>query len=73
MRNLWRDHSLTIVGFGIGTALLLAAIPFREGTTFDILSGVGGGVLGTAVIFALSGPLREKNKPEEHPENDNGA
>jgi thiol:disulfide interchange protein len=66
---LWRNHSLTIVLTGLGLFLTVLALyfvwPLEPDRWFDILSGFGSGVLTVALFNWLSGPLREKNKPEE--------
>lgn len=64
MPRCWRDHSLSIVLFGIGATLTLGVIPLREGTAFDLLSGIGTAFLTGGIINLLSGPLRERNRPE---------
>jgi hypothetical protein len=46
---------------------MAASIPLREGTAFDLVSMVGGGLATAGLVFALSGPLCERNKPEEPP------
>lgn len=65
MSTLWRDHSLTIISTALGVGFLAIAIPFREGTTFDVVSGMGHAALSIALLGALSGPFRERNKPED--------
>lgn len=64
-RRIWRDHSLSIVSTVIGTGLIVWAFRFDEGQVFDLLLGLGQGVLTAALVFILSGPLRERNRPEE--------
>jgi hypothetical protein len=66
-RHLWRDHSLSVTTIGSGVVLVGASIPLREGTAFDILSAVGVGLATAGLVFALSGPLCERNRPEEPP------
>ncbi len=63
--RLWRDHSLTITLTAIGWVFLAWAWWLEEGTGFDVVVGVGHGALTGALLYWLSGPLREKNKPED--------
>ncbi|MBA3753052.1 MAG: hypothetical protein H0X01_02695 [Nitrospira sp.] len=42
MTRLWRNHSLSIVLFGFGAVTLGVAIPLREGTWFDVFTGIEG-------------------------------
>jgi thiol:disulfide interchange protein len=66
--RIWRNHSLTIVLTVLGCGLTALAIwlvwPLELDRWFDILSGLGAGLLTVALFNLLSGPLREKNKPE---------
>jgi hypothetical protein len=39
--------------------------PLENDRWFDIWSGLGAGTLTVALFNFLSGPLREKNKPED--------
>jgi hypothetical protein len=68
MKKFWQDHSLTIILAAIGLALLAIAIPFREGTWFDTILGLGHGALTAALLYFLSAYFREKNKPEDPPQ-----
>lgn len=63
--RFWRLHSLSIVSGGVGAALWIGSLFFPEGKTFDCLNGLGNSALAIAFFYALSGPLREVNKPEE--------
>ena len=65
--KLWRDHSLTIVMAGIGSALIVLAFVVEHGRLFDLLLGLGQGVLTAALLFFLSQFFREKTKPEDPP------
>jgi zinc transporter ZupT len=71
-KRIWRNHSLTVVltAMGIGlTALALCFVwPLEPDRWFDIFSGFGSGVLTVALFNWLSGPLVEKNAPEEDPQ-----
>lgn len=67
MRQFWRDHSLTIVLTVVGLAFLGIAIPFREGTTFDVVVGFGHGTLTVALFNFLAIRFREIAKPEDEP------
>lgn len=44
---------------------MLACIPLREGTAFDLVSGVGVALFGAGLLLLMQGPLNEKNKPED--------
>lgn len=65
----WRDHSLTIIVWAIGIGLTGWAIwliwPLEPKDWFDVLTGLGAGVLTVALFNVLSGPFREVNKPDE--------
>ncbi len=61
----WREHSLTIVSAAVGLLFLGLALPFREGTAFDVIVGLGHGALSIALLGFLSGPFRERNKSDE--------
>jgi hypothetical protein len=50
---------------GLGCFVIAISIPLREGTAFDLVSQLGGGLMGAAIVNFLAGPLREVNKPEE--------
>jgi hypothetical protein len=69
MLQLWRDHSLTIVLTALGIVLTLVSLlfvwPLDPDRWFDIFAGLGSGVLTVALFNWLSGPLRERNKPEK--------
>ncbi len=64
---LVEDHSLTTFLTLLGIELILSAWWFtpREGGHWDVLSGLGIGVLTGALINWSAGPLKEKNKPED--------
>ena len=63
--SFWRDHSLTIVMGSLGVALTAGAFAFEEGKLFDLVLGLGQGVLTTSAVFFLSQYFREKAKPED--------
>ena len=67
MIALLRNHSLTIVCYMIGAALVgIAWLLFDEGTkAFDTLLGVGLGLATVALFYSLAGFFRERNKPED--------
>lgn len=65
MKAIWRDHSLSVVLLGIGVAITLCCIPLREGTAFDLISGIGTSFLTGGLLNVLSGPLREVNRPDK--------
>ena len=69
LTSLWRNHSLTVVlsALGIGlTALAMWLVwPLEPDRWFDVVSGLGAGTLTVALFNWLSGPLVEKNLPEE--------
>jgi hypothetical protein len=69
LTECWRSHSLSITFLCGGSSLVAVAIPFREGTVFDIVSGLGLAALTAGLYNFAAGPLREVNKPEE----DNGS
>ncbi len=57
------DHSLTTFLTLLGLEFLASAWMFtpREGGEWDVLSGLGIGILTGALINWTSGPLRERN------------
>ena len=65
---LWRDHSLTIIMVTLGVVLISSAFIFEAGRTFDLLLGLGQGVLTASLVFFLSQFFREKAKPEDPPQ-----
>ena len=67
VREVWRDHSLTIVLATMGVALSAIAF-FFDDKLFDLILGLGQGVLTSALLFLLSRYFREKAKPEDEPE-----
>lgn len=62
---MWRNHSHSIVCFGLGTMIIAASLLLPEGKAFDTVSQLGGGLMAAALVNFLAGPLRETNKPEE--------
>jgi hypothetical protein len=66
--RLWRDHSLSIVltVFGFASTFIGAWFvwPLEAERWFDLSTGVGAGFLTVAAFNWLSGPLRERNRPE---------
>jgi hypothetical protein len=71
-QKMWECHSLTIVLTGLGLVLSALATafvwPLEADRWFDLLSGLGAGFLTVALFQWLSGPLVERNKPEEPPD-----
>jgi len=67
MIKILRDHSLSIVCFVLGTALIVIGwIWFDAGTKeFDIILGYGLGLSTVALFYMLAGFFRERNKPED--------
>ena len=63
--RIWNDHSLSVVLSGLGIAFFAIAIPFREGTAFDTVLGLGHGCWTAVLINWLAGKFRERNKPED--------
>ena len=64
--SLWRDHSLTITCFALGTLFTLIGWAFHdEGKAFDTWLSYGVGLSTVALFYTLSGYFREKNKPED--------
>lgn len=61
---MWRNHSLTIVLWAVGTALVTFAFGFEPGRVFDLLLTMGGGALTVALFNTLAGSFTERNKPE---------
>jgi hypothetical protein len=68
LRSWCWDHSLSLVGLGIGTVLNLVALPLPSGKAFDYLLTYGGSFTVVGLWGLLSGPLKEVNKPEEEPD-----
>ena len=64
MLRVWRHHSLSITLLVVGAVLIAISLPFGPGQTFDIISMIGGSFLTVALYNLLSGPLREKNRPD---------
>jgi len=68
-RRVWQNHSLTVVLTFLGLSATALAVwyvwPLEADRWFDLLSGLGAGFLTVALFNWLSGPLRERNKPEE--------
>lgn len=61
----WRDHSLTIVSFLIGTGLTASAYFLKEGTWFDIVAGIGTAFVGVAGYGFLTWVFREVRRPDD--------
>jgi hypothetical protein len=60
-----RDHSLSITCLVMGVVCIMIAWPqYEEGRGWDLWLGFGHGFLTVALFGLLSGPLRERNKPE---------
>lgn len=60
-----RDHSLSLALLVLGVTLTGLAIALPEGKAFDLVSGFGLGFLLGALINLMSGPLRERNRPDQ--------
>jgi hypothetical protein len=71
--SFWRDHSLTIVIWGLSLTFLSVAFVFEPGRVFDLLLGIGIGTFTVALLNTLAGPLRERNKPEKTQKNGGGS
>lgn len=65
MTHFWRSHSLSIATTVLGLAIMGACIPLKEGTYFDLISGVGNSLLAIGLGGWLYGWFTEKNKPED--------
>lgn len=65
--TFWHNHSLTIILALIGSFLTAAAFIFEEGKWFDLILGLGQGVLTTTAVFFLSRYFKETAKPEDDP------
>ncbi len=63
--DLWRDHSLSLTLAALGGLLMLPCIPLAPGEAWDLLMTLGGGCWTVGLVNVLSGPLRERNRPEE--------
>lgn len=64
-RQLWRDHSLSIVSGGIGGTLWGVSQFMPEGKWFDNFNGLGVMFLGIGCLGWLYSRFREVSKPEE--------
>lgn len=64
LRLWWRDHSLTIVLGGLAILLMLPCIPLEPGEAWDTFMTLGGGCGTVALLNLLSGPFRERNRPD---------
>ena len=65
MRKYWKDHSLSLTFVLLGLVIVGGCIPLEEGTWFDLISGIGSAFFTTGLYGIASGPLVEKNKPEQ--------
>lgn len=65
LRSWCWDHSLSLVGLGVGTVLTAGAWALDEGKAFDTMLGYGQSFTVVGLWGLLSGPLKEVNKPEE--------
>jgi drug/metabolite transporter (DMT)-like permease len=69
IRQLWRDHSYSIVGTVLGVACFAYAIwliwPVSPERWFDVFSELGGTLLGLGLMGVFATWLRERNKPED--------
>lgn len=69
LSKYWRDHSLTIFLTLLGIVCTVVGIwyvwPLDNDRKFDLWTGAGLGIGIIALFNWLSGPLREKNKPEK--------
>jgi uncharacterized membrane protein YjjP (DUF1212 family) len=64
---MWRDHSLTIVLAASGVTMIAIAFLFED-KWWDVISGLGQGILTGGLVFFLSRYFREVSKPEDPPE-----
>jgi hypothetical protein len=64
---MWRDHSLTIVLAVAGVTMIAIAFLFED-KWWDVISGLGQGILTGGLVFFLSRFFREVSKPEDPPE-----
>jgi hypothetical protein len=67
LKRFWRNHSLTIILWGVSMSFIAGAFLFEPGRVFDLLLGVGHGAFTVALLNSLSGRFRERNKAEEKP------
>jgi hypothetical protein len=67
MRRIWRDHSRTILGLTLGSALVLAGrVMWPEGgVDFDIVTLIGGVLLALGLQGIIDNFFREVAKPED--------
>jgi hypothetical protein len=64
-RQLWHDHSLTIVLTAIGLAFLALAHTSEDDRFWDFWLGLFHAAIGVALLNLLAGPFRERNRPEK--------
>ena len=64
--SIWKNHSLTIILALIGSFLCGFAFFFNE-KWFDLILGLGQGVLTTGAVFFFSRFFKETAKPEDDP------
>ena len=66
MTRWLHDHSLSLACLATGIACIVIAWPYyEEGRGWDFWLGLGHGFLTVGGFGLLSGPLRERNKPEK--------
>lgn len=65
MRNLWRDHSLSICNAAAGLTFFGLAYRQEEFNWFDTWLGLFHAAFFVGCMGLLQGPLRERNRPED--------
>ena len=65
MARWWDDHSLTIVLVALGSGFMGLSLLPEPGKLYDFVLGLGHGCWTAALLNLLSGPLRERNRPDE--------
>ena len=69
LRTCWNDHSLSIVLGILGLTTYAIGITLAVTTDWvrisDFILNLGHGFFPIAVFYFFSGPLRERNRPED--------
>ena len=65
LRQVVKDHSLSLACMGMGCVCFAGGVDFDEGQGWDMWLGLGHGFFTVGGFGLLSGPLRERNKPEK--------
>lgn len=69
MKRCWHEHSLTIVSGLFSLACYTAAFAYIRANfgrdVFDFAMNIGHASLSIFILGLLSGPFRERNKPDE--------